>query len=208
MINHDGIKFGKLRKKDIKKAMLFARDGMHFEWYFDEKIGLSLYTHYFWYYEISRATQVIAAYEDEKFLGVIIAEIYGEPKQKIPFAVSAYVKIFDWFSKTFFKESAGEYQLANREMLAEYSEKFSPDGEIVFLAADPECQKNGVGTMLLNELSKRENGKRVFLFTDSACTYQFYDRRGFERKAEKDIVLKMSESKKVPLKCFLYDKIL
>lgn len=208
MINNERIKFGKLRKKDKRKAMLFARDGMHFEWYFDKKIGLSLYTHYFWYYEISRATQVIAAYEDEKFLGVIIAEIYGEPKQKISSAATAYVKIFDWFSRIFFKNSAGEYQTANKEMFAEYSEKLSPDGEIVFLAADPEYQKNGIGTMLLNELSKREKGKRIFLFTDSACTYQFYDKRGFDRKAERDIVLKMSENKKVPLKCFLYDKVL
>lgn len=39
--------------------------------------------------------------------------------------------------------------------------------------------------MLLRELEEREKGKKVFLYTDSACTYQFYEHRGFELAQEK-----------------------
>ncbi|MDU7008384.1 MAG: GNAT family N-acetyltransferase, partial [Enterococcus faecalis] len=46
-----------------------------------------------------------------------------------------------------------------------------------------------------------------FLFTDSGCTYQFYERRGFERKKEKDIVMKIL-NKEVDLRCMLYSKII
>ncbi|MCI1135489.1 GNAT family N-acetyltransferase [Enterococcus gallinarum] len=43
----------------------------------------------------------------------------------------------------------------------------------------------GLGTRLLNELQKRVQGKEIYLFTDSACTYQFYEKRGFQRQKEK-----------------------
>ena len=78
---------------------------------------------------------------------------------------------------------------ANKEMLELYTLKYSPDGEIRFLAADPDAKVRGIGTMLLNELEQREKGKEIYLFTDNQCTYQFYEHRGFERINEKDIAV-------------------
>ena len=73
-----------------------------------------------------------------------------------------------------------------------------------FLAANPDSKTKGVGTFLLNELAKREQGKEIYLFTDTNCTYQFYEKRGFERIGEKEIVLELSGD--VDLKCLLYRK--
>ncbi len=42
-------------------------------------------------------------------------------------------------------------------------------------------------------------------YTDDACTYQFYEHRGFQRVEEQDIVLEMPKGN-VPLKCFIYSK--
>ncbi len=39
------------------------------------------------------------------------------------------------------------------------------------------------------------------------CIYQFYEHRGFGHACEKDIVLDMGK-KKVPLKCFIFSKVL
>jgi len=47
----------------------------------------------------------------------------------------------------------------------------------------------GIGTALLGELAKRKKGKEIYLFTDTGCTYQFYEHRGFERVGQKDVVL-------------------
>ena len=63
----------------------------------------------------------------------------------------------------------------------------------------------GIGTMLLNELTAIEKGKTVCLYTDSTCTYQFCEHRGFERVGEKDVELDMG-NKKAPLTCLLYSK--
>lgn len=44
-------------------------------------------------------------------------------------------------------------------MLAAYLKKHSPDGEIIFLAANPDLKIKGIGTKLLTEFEKREKGK-------------------------------------------------
>ena len=83
----------------------------------------------------------------------------------------------------------------------------TPDGEIIFLAADPDCKIKGIGTALLNALEEKERGKTLYLYTDNACTYQFYEHRGFEKAEEKEIVLEMPKGK-IPLKCFIYSKVI
>ena len=94
---------------------------------------------------------------------------------------------------------------ANREMYRAFSEKHNPDGEIIFLAADPNSKIKGIGTALLSALKKDEHGKLVYLYTDNACTYQFYEHRGFSKSGEQQVVLNLGK-KEVPLTCFLYAK--
>lgn len=201
------IEIKELKKADHKKAVAFTITGMHFHWYVDSRPLLQLYGKYFWNMEITRATQILAAYEGDTLAGVLLAEIYGENKAYPSFGKSLYVKMFDALLRLFSKEGAGLYEQTNRSMLCKYKETWIPDGEIIFLAADPGSQGKGIGSALLKELARREQGKRIFLFTDDACTYSFYDRREFRRAAETKIVLDMGR-KTVPLRCFLYDKVL
>lgn len=58
---------------------------------------------------------------------------------------------------------------------------------------------------MIKEFEKREKGKTIFLYTDSQCTYQFYEHRGFKRVGEKDIEFEI-ENRKIPLKCLMYCK--
>ena len=199
------IKITDIRKQDYKKAIQFAIKGMHFDWYLNNKFLLNAYGRYFWYLEINRATQILAAYVDDVFVGVLLAEVYSEEKKQSDFWQKFYVKIVDVIQKTFFKDGAGLYEDTTKVQLKNYLQNNKPDGEIIFLAADPDCKIKGVGTALLNELAKREQGKLIYLHTDDACTYQFYEHRGFERKEETDIVLEMPKGK-VPLKCLIYSK--
>lgn len=194
-----------IRKKDYKKAIQFAIEGMHFDWYLNTPFLLNAYGRYFWYLEINRATQIFAAYVDDEFVGVLLAEMKGEKKKNHSFLQKAYVRFVDVIQGTFFKGGAGLYEDITKEQLAHYLKSNTPDGEIIFLAADPDCKIKGIGTALLNALESREKGKTLYLYTDDACTYQFYEHRGFERAEEKAIVLEMPKGR-VPLKCFLYSK--
>ena len=193
-----------LKKKDHKKVIQYAIKGMHFGLYLKDKFLLNAYGKYFWYLEYANATQIIVVYEGERLLGVLLADMKGEKKTYKSFRKKLYIKYIDFIQKLFFKGGVMPSEEANKEMFRAYSERYTPDGEIRFLAADPDTKVKGVGTMLLNELARRENGKELYLFTDDQCTYQFYEHRGFEKIGEKDIVLELDNT--INLKCLLYHK--
>lgn len=197
------LRVGELREKDYKKAIQFAIKGMHFNWYLDNPFLLNLYGRYFWYLELTRATKVFAAYADDRFVGVLFAEVKGEERRCHSVWKSLYVKFFDLLQR--FVSGVDTYDTANKAMFARYCEENSPDGEIIFLAADPDAQIKGIGSLLLKTLEQEEPGKTFYLYTDNACTYQFYEHRGFHRAGEKDVVLELGD-KNVDLKCLLYSK--
>lgn len=195
------------QNKDMSKVIQFAIRGMHFDLYLKNRVLLNMYGRYFWYLETNRATHMIAAYEGDTLAGVLLAEINGEPKKYYSKRKAVYVKIVDFVQRTFFKESAGLYDDANKEMFAKYTQTHSPNGEIIFLAANPDVKIKGIGTMLLNELANRAKGKEIYLYTDNACTYQFYEHRGFDKVGEKNVILDFGDNK-VPLTCLLFSKVL
>ncbi len=196
----------KLRKKDYHQVINFAIVGMHFQWYLDNPVLLRIYGRYFWYSELIRATQVIAAYEGDQLAGVLLARMKGDRRIKGMLWEKFYVKAFDVFQYTFDKGGAGVYAKTNRHMFSQYVREYGfPDGEILFFTANPRIKTKGIGSRILREFESKEIGKRVYLYTDTGCTYQFYEHRGFTRACERDVVLDMGK-KKVPLKCLLYSK--
>ena len=199
------IEIREIRKQDYKKAQEFAIQGMHFDWYMDSKVLLSLYAKYFWDLELNRATKAYGAYVEDKFAGILLADMKDEPKRYRSLRRTAYIRFFDWLQHFAAGKGVETYDNVNQEMYRAFCETHTPDGEIVFLAADPNSKVRGIGTALLAALERDEPGKLVHLYTDDACTYQFYEHRGFVRAAEKQIVLEL-EKKKVPLSCYFYAK--
>lgn len=205
-----------LEKKDYKKAANFAGIGMHFEKYFTNKKLLNVYSKSFLYEELNRASQVIAGYFGNELAGVLFANIKGENRNFGSFWTRFYFKTFYFIENIFAPGSEDSYQKANQEMFAEFKNNLDNktddknskiDGELTFFAVNPKICGKGIGSALLLELEKREKGKRIFLYTDDACSYQFYEKRGFLRECERTIDLE-SFGKKTELKCFLYSKIL
>lgn len=193
-----------IKKKDFKKAIQFAIQGMHFEEYLENNFILNAYGRYFWYLEYTNATQVFAAYEEDELLGVLIVDMRNEPKPYKSFWKSVYVKFVDIIQNLFFGGGVMPYNEANKAMYEKYIEQYKPDGEIRFLAANPNSKVKGIGTFLLNELGKIKQGKEIYLYTDTNCTYQFYERRGFERIGEQNVVLELQDN--VEFKCLMYRK--
>lgn len=197
-----------LRRQDEKKARQFAEVGMHFSRYFTKSWKIHMFSRYFWNSSMQQASQVLAAYtEDGTLAGVLLAEMYGEPKIRQSRAKSVYVSLYQKVRSWRYGKEADAYGKINQEMLNAYQSTNHPEGEILFLAANPEIISHGVGTALVQELRRREPGKTVFLFTDSDCSYGFYDAKGFQRVAEQDAVLTF-DGRRYPLTQFLYAKTL
>lgn len=198
------MKIKELDKKDWNKVIQYAIKGMHFDEYLDNNFLLKAYGRYFWYLEYTNATHVISAYEGDDLLGVLVVDMKNGEKPNKSLWKSLYIGLVDFIQNMFFNGGITPYNDANKAMFADYTKKYTPDGEIRFLAANPDSKTKGIGTFLLNELAKREQGKEIYLFTDTKCTYQFYEHRGFERIGEKQIILELSNN--VNLKCLLYRK--
>lgn len=197
------LSFRPLERKDYRKAIGFAVTGMHFERYLNNKTALYYYGKYFLYMELQRATKVIAAYEGEKLKGLLLAVIKGEPKLRRPFWENLYVTFIDLIMRIFIRDGEKPYTVANKVMFTQFAKQNNPDGEICFLAVDPKEKGKGIGSALLEELTLQEQGKQLYLYTDSNCNYQFYEHRGFIKRGERVIRMNIgkTESKFI---CFLY----
>lgn len=199
------VKIKQLQRKDFGKVIDFAIKGMNFNRYVDNPLALRLYGRYFLYSELERASQVVAAYIGDQLVGILMADMKNEPKQYSSFWRKLYVKMFKAIMAVVVKGGEDIYDEANKAMYQKYLNRAIPDGEICFLAADPTIHGKGIGTKLLEELSRREKGKLIYLYTDDNCTYQFYEHKGFERSEEKEIKMEL-QGKAVSLTCLLYSK--
>lgn len=196
-----------LKTRDFNQARRFAITGMHLGRYTSNAVELYLYSKYFWNSEISQATQAYGAYVDGAFAGTLLARMDSERPILKSLWRSSLSKLMDWIIQHFYGGMTTAYDRANTKMLACYQRKESLDGEILFFAVNPEIVGQGVGTLLLEKLAKVERGKRVYLYTDSGCTYQFYQRKGFEKVGQTEVALN-EEGQQVPLTCLLFSKIL
>ncbi len=195
-----------LDKKDFKKAIEFARIGMHFDVFFEKgDKKLDLYSKYFWYSELLESTDCLAAYEDDKLVGVLLAEIYDKPKIFKSLNKKTYVKIFEFFRDTSSDTSASLYVEKNEIMLNKLKETKRIDGEIRFLSCDPNCVGKGIGSKILNEFEARNKNKNVTLFTDSTCNYKFYEYKNYKKIDEYNIPFKVYDNVLL-LDCYLYFK--
>ncbi|MDL2220364.1 GNAT family N-acetyltransferase [Eubacteriales bacterium OttesenSCG-928-N14] len=194
-----------IQRRDFTAARKFAIEGMHLDWYVSGGIEMYLYSKYFWYLEISRATRAIGAYVDDVLVGVLLVDMDKQPKVFRSLWYRLYVKLAAFIINIGYKDASSTYDQANKELLAAYKSRRETDGELNFFAVDPNIKGKELGTLLLNELEQLERGKHIYLFTDSGSTYQFYAHRGFDEVGRKDVTLKI-HGKEVPLTCLLFSK--
>lgn len=199
------IRIREIAREDYEKAIGFSLYGMHDNWYTDDKEELLTFGKYFFYKELDEATQAFSATLDGKFVGALLAKVEGEEKRYQTEEQIAFVKRIDAILAARFPGSFDSYGKANEEMFASYLQNHQPDGEISFLDADPSLQGKGIGTALLEALEEKEKGKELYVFTDSGCTYPFYEHRGFIKYGEKRVVFSLPKGN-IPLTCFLYSK--
>lgn len=193
-----------LKQRDHRRAIDFAVRGMNFDRYAKSRFLQRLYGRYFLYTELNRATEVIAAYDGNRLAGLLIAVLYGQPRRHQTRFQRFFVSLLNALWRLY-DDGVDVYEQTNRALLSRYRENFWPDGEILFLAANPDRLGDGIGTRLLDELQRRAAGKELYLFTDSNCTWQFYKHRGFSLGAESPISMALPDGP-VTMVCYLYHK--
>lgn len=201
------IEIKQLNKRDFNTARKFAIEGMHLNWYTNNNFELYIYSKYFWYLEVSRATRALGAYMGDKLVGVLLVDIDNQPKVFNSIGYRLFIKFSSFIINLLYKNASNTYDNANKEILEKFKKNNETDGELNFFAVDPTIKGKGIGTLLLKELEKKEKGKQIYLYTDTGSTYQFYLHRGFIESGRKDVQIKIG-NREVPLTCYLFSKTL
>lgn len=82
---------------------------------------------------------------------------------------------------------------------------FSIDNEVTLLAVAPEARGLGLGTVLLDAATTylaSHGANRAFIYTDTDCSWQFYERRGLKRAASHRA--NREERKYIPKEMYVY----
>lgn len=139
-----------------------------------------MYAEYLVRYEYSHATVTLGAYdENDNFCGAVFAKFNNEVLVDQGIFNTLYSSVANCVANIGFGSESSVYDQVNFEMLRELRSEFKLDGELCLFAVNRNAGGKGIGSKLLAELSKQYAGKHIYLFTDSNCTYQFYEHRGF-----------------------------
>lgn len=140
---------------------------------------------------LAEQTYTRVAQRDGKVIGVIMGAARGDYR---PVAHAKAVTLLGWYSLAasvralIGKGTLKDYHRVHRvynALLQKRTDTF--DGVLTLFAVSEDCRGLGVGNALLDGLLdylSRRQARHIYLFTDSTCTYDFYERHGFQRLEE------------------------
>lgn len=144
---------------------------------------------------LRRANYSLVAAEGERVLGVILADCHAAAHPKSFYkALSQGWAVLSLFTTKTGRKLGSFFEVFDRtdqELLKETCCNF--DAEICLFAMEEEARGRGAGKRLFKEAlnhMKRQRAKKFYLFTDSSCTWQFYEKRGMVRLGEKVVEIR------------------
>jgi len=125
-----------------------------------------------------------------KVIGVVFAEIYGHtPKYRMFMDDGSDHALALIEATEVERNNVYEYFTKNTAYYKQLSEKAQKpyDGTLNFLVLSKEARGKDIGKLLWNTAKDyfEENGaKSIYLYTDSECTFKFYEGTGFTRRCQ------------------------
>lgn len=131
------------------------------------------------------------AVEGSKPLGVVLARAGAASKETKEHWQGVLDRALSSASEIDAKEAQGykDYMEAEHQAYAQLLDQAScsSEYELVLFIVSPEARGKGVGGQLMSrakEYLKEAGATHAFLFTDTSCTWEYYERRGMRRAAE------------------------
>ena len=93
---------------------------------------------------------------------------------------------------------------ADRDLLAQSG--CDPDFELVLFAVSDNARGLGIGSTLMDHAQRylaAQGASKAFLFTDTDCTWEYYEHRGMRRAAEQSFA--NDETQILPERMFVYE---
>lgn len=139
----------------------------------------------FLYRALARHEFSKVALKDGEPVGLVLAR--GKRTPKINKRYSFYARLVSAKLSLFKEGREGrkeqkEEQAIDDHLLQETGSEF--DGELILFILDEKARGLGIGSSLFQQFLAYQSSieaKDYFLFTDDACTYEFYERKGLTR---------------------------
>lgn len=199
-----------IRKEDCAEVGEILNKAFFLHTYVSDRKTLEAFKLQYVYGCLCEATYTCVCEIDGKVAGVIMAKADKAYKagEHIKFMFPAVYQGFKMaycgrHDKTGIRDFNNLHKIYH-EFSAKHKGEF--DGSLTLFALNEECRGQGIGKELLNGALEylKENGvKRIYLYTDTTCSYGFYEHMGFERLEEKPLNL-TKNGKPFTMDVFLY----
>lgn len=150
---------------------------------------------------LADSTYAQVAISQGRVVGILMGRVDGQPL--LPGRAVQRLRLWAHMAKiglTGFRERATLRQYFTFDRVYQSLRKnadVSPTDELTLFAVDASTRGHGVGKTLYDNYLQhlRRHGRSDFyLYTDSLCTYQFYEKRGMTRAAEQTIDLTFDDA--------------
>lgn len=185
-------------------------ESFHLGSYVGDKSVLASWLNVYLYSCLAEQTFTCVAENDGEILGVIMGKAQGDYKfarHLKPAIALSYHTLAMGIKGKIRQVDSGDNRRMHKiysQLIQESGEKF--DGVLTLFAVSKDSQGLGIGKELLRRLliyEKNHGATNIYLHTDSACNYGFYESRGFVRLGAKEVAFTGVNAQK-KLDVFLY----
>lgn len=178
------ITYRSINKKDTKQLVTLISDTWHYE-KITSTFCASHLSFAFLYSSLAHSTYTQVALKEGTPVGLIVGRISDVPLQQKVYLLHLYFHLFLLLFTSEGKQAIQSFRRhsqVNNALLKQTYETY--DGELVLFAVDQSVRGSGIGSALFNQYLdylKSVGARTFFLFTDTSCTYTFYEHKGLKR---------------------------
>lgn len=191
-------------QNDIKNLIIEAFGFHNGTSYKDEKL---LATVYLWFC-LSESSYGNIVIQENRAKGIFLGKI---TKKTLISSLKIYLNLYFYTFILFFKQIFSSKLRSNIKNILKfvkatkelYKDK-SYQSQVILFVVSKDLRGQGSGRMLMEGFSneiKKHNISNIFLFTDSTCSYQFYEKSGFIREGTASLSFEEN-----PYELYLYSK--
>lgn len=190
------IKYREMTKADVPVIGDLIDQAFSLSHYVSHKQTLKNFKLQYVYSCLSEATYTCVAEQNGKIVGVIMGN--AKKAYRLSSHLNYIVRTLQHGALMMLhgrNEKAGIRDFKNlHKIYHDFSQKHENEfnGVLTLFAVDENCRGFGVGLKLLAGLMdylNAQNTSRIYLYTDTTCSYEFYEHRGFERLEEQKLLM-------------------
>lgn len=208
------IRFKKFDKSDLQKFEKTLEKVWSYSEYTDNETIRKAFVKTDVHMSLFESNYKEAVFVNGEFAGVALARTSSFK--------SGFKNVKDYFKFVYYSLKLKLHSKESRKLLKNFKNMFKAykslrkqkskhlRSELILFMVDPRFQRRGLGRQLIKRFEAaliHKKKKHYYLFTDSQCTYSFYNANGFHMEGETSIIEPLKDGKR-ELTIMLYSKAL